>query len=316
MPGLGAHGIAFPSLPHWNFSHAVANNNHVGIDVNSLNSIESAPATYFSDQEGKNISLELMSGNPMHLWIDYDETEKLLNVTLAPTSNPKTKPASLVNKHINLSQIFLESMYVGFSAATGVVAIAVVLITIIGATFIWRRKKYEEIREDWESEYGPHRFIYKNLYKATKGFSDKELLGAGGFGKHGKAEAQELGAAPGILSGEKVNSSWSMIICPTEALTTFMLEVACGKRPVELQGLTEEVILVDWVFECWRKGAIFDASDPRLQGLGLLCSQSMPAARPSMRQVMQFLDGDADLPELPSDSACFGTCTGNEACQI
>jgi hypothetical protein len=65
--------------------------------------------------------------------------------------------------------------------------------------------------------------------------------------------------------------------------------------------------LVDCVFGCWRKGAILDACDPRLEGnyvkeemelvlkLGLLCSHSMPAARPSMRQVMQFLDGDADL---------------------
>ena len=42
-------------------------NNHVGIDVNSLKSLESATATYFSDQERKNISLELVSGNPMHL---------------------------------------------------------------------------------------------------------------------------------------------------------------------------------------------------------------------------------------------------------
>ena len=63
------------------------------------------------------------------------------------------------------------------------IAVVVVLIFVIGATFIWRRKKYEEIREDWESEYSPHRFIYKNLYKATKHFLDKELLGAGGFGK-------------------------------------------------------------------------------------------------------------------------------------
>jgi hypothetical protein len=65
-----------------------------------------------------------------------------------------------------------------------------------------------------------------------------------------------------------------------------MLEVACGRRPIEPQGLPEEVILVDWVFECWRKGAILDASDPRLEGnyvveemelvlkLGLLCSHS------------------------------------------
>ena len=109
------------------------------------------------------------------------------------------------------------------------------------------------------------------------------------------------------------------------AFGAFMLEVACGRRPVEQQGLTEEVILVDWVFECWRKGSILDASDPRLEGnyvveemklvlkLGLLCSQSMPAARPSMRQVKQFLDGNANLPELPNEGGCFGTFKGNEA---
>jgi hypothetical protein len=63
------------------------------------------------------------------------------------------------------------------------IPVAVVLILIIGAVFILRRKKYEEIREDWENEYGPQRFTYKNLYKATKGFLDRVLLGAGGFGK-------------------------------------------------------------------------------------------------------------------------------------
>ncbi|KAI8573932.1 hypothetical protein RHMOL_Rhmol01G0314400 [Rhododendron molle] len=46
-----------------------------------------------------------------------------------------------------------------------------------------RRKKYEEIREDWGREYGPHRFSYKDLFKATRGFIDEVLLGAGSFGK-------------------------------------------------------------------------------------------------------------------------------------
>jgi hypothetical protein len=35
------------------------------------------------------------------------------------------------------------------------IAVAVALITVIGAAYILRRKKYEEIREDWEEEYGP-----------------------------------------------------------------------------------------------------------------------------------------------------------------
>ncbi|KAM3739819.1 hypothetical protein ACB098_08G051000 [Castanea mollissima] len=517
----GGHGITFTISPSWNFTQAGRNQylglfnssndglpvnhilaieldtvlnpelgdidrNHVGIDVNSLNSTESAPAMYFSNKEGKNISLELTSGNPMHLWIDYDEAEKLLNVTLAPTRIPKPN-WPLMSKPIDLSRYLLESMYVGFSATTGtlassdhyilgwsfnksgqaqsldvlklpslprqrktkeiprlmimvfLIAVTLVLITITGVAYIIRRKRYEEIREDWEREYGPHRFIYKNLYKATNGFSDKELLGAGGFGQvyrgilpssnlqiavkrvshnskqgmkefvaeiisMGKLRHRNLVQLLGycrrrgelllvydymsngsldkfLYSNEKPNLSWfqrfriikgvasgllylheeweqvvlhrdvkasnvlldaelngrlgylAPEIIRTRRATTctdvfsfgaFMLEVACGRRPIGLQGQTEDIILVDWVFECWRRGAILDAGDPRLEGnyvveamelvlkLGLLCSHSVPAARPSMRQVMQFLDGNANLPELPDGSTFFGTFKGNE----
>uniref|UniRef100_A0A7N2KPA4 non-specific serine/threonine protein kinase n=1 Tax=Quercus lobata TaxID=97700 RepID=A0A7N2KPA4_QUELO len=544
-PSKAGHGIAFTISPSWKFTNVIASNslgllnaskndlstnhllaieldtkesqefqdidnNHVGIDVNSMKSIESATATYFSDQERKNISLELVSGNPMHLWIDYNETEKLLKVTLAPTSIPKPN-RPLLSTHINMSQILLESMFVGFSAATGtvtsdhyilgwsfnksgeaqsldvsklpqppqqrkskdkrgqiimilIIVVVIVLILVTGAIFILRRKKYAEMLEDWENEYGPHRFIYKNLYKATKGFSNKELLGEGGFGKvykgtlrssniqiavkkvsHDSKQGMKEFVAEIISMGrlrhrnlvqllgycrrkgelllvydympngsldkffygnEKPNLNWlqrfqilkgvasgllylheeweqvalhrdvkaSNVLLDAElngrlgdfglarlcdhganpqttnvagtvgylapeltrtgrattctdvfAFGAFMLEVACGRRPIEIQCLPAEMILVDYVLQCWRKGAILDASDPRLEGsyvkeemelvlkLGLFCSQSMPAARPSKRQVMQFLDGDADLPELPHDDACFGTSTNSEA---
>jgi hypothetical protein len=143
---LGGHGIAFTISPSTNFTHALANGylglfndsnnriltnhilaieldtvpdpefgdiieNHVGVDVNGMISNESAPAMYFSNEEGKNISLDLMSGNSMHLWIDYDDVEKLLNVTLAPTTIPKPDRA-LLSTPIDLSEILLESMYV------------------------------------------------------------------------------------------------------------------------------------------------------------------------------------------------------------
>ncbi|KAK1299837.1 L-type lectin-domain containing receptor kinase IV.1 [Acorus calamus] len=35
--------------------------------------------------------------------------------------------------------------------------------------------------------------------------------------------------------------------------------------------------------------------------LGLLCTHVIPSARPSMRQVMQFLDRDVELPDLSPD---------------
>ena len=71
------------------------------------------------------------------------------------------------------------------------------------------------------------------------------------------------------------------------AFRAFVLEVACGRKPIEPQRQPEEVILVDWFFE-WRKGAILDASDHRLERnyeveemnlvlkLGLLCSHQQP----------------------------------------
>ncbi|XP_012446717.1 L-type lectin-domain containing receptor kinase SIT1 [Gossypium raimondii] len=64
-----------------------------------------------------------------------------------------------------------------------IIAAAALLLIIIGAAYVYRMKKYEEVHEDWEKEYGPQRFSYKTLYKATKGFKDKQLLGSGGFGK-------------------------------------------------------------------------------------------------------------------------------------
>ncbi|CAK9156488.1 unnamed protein product [Ilex paraguariensis] len=105
-----------------------------------------------------------------------------------------------------------------------------------------------------------------------------------------------------------------------------MLEVACGQRPVKVQGLIDDMILVQWILEKWKEGAILETTDPRLGGdfvvqeielvlkLGLLCSHYNPVTRPSMRQVMQYLDGEVILPEVFMDIASVGMVAvfGNE----
>ncbi|MBA0750767.1 hypothetical protein Gogos_002156, partial [Gossypium gossypioides] len=64
------------------------------------------------------------------------------------------------------------------------ISVIVILAAVSGVVYFMRRKrKFAEVFEDWELEYGPHRFKFKDLYVATKGFKDKELLGSGGFGK-------------------------------------------------------------------------------------------------------------------------------------
>lgn len=61
------------------------------------------------------------------------------------------------------------------------VLLSFILLAAFGGVYLYRRKKYSEVREPWENDYGPHRFSYKSLYKATRGFEHR--LGKGGFGE-------------------------------------------------------------------------------------------------------------------------------------
>lgn len=63
-----------------------------------------------------------------------------------------------------------------------VASTTLVLALVIVIFLVTRRKiRYAELREDWEVEFGPHRFTYKDLFHATEGFKNKHLLGIGGY---------------------------------------------------------------------------------------------------------------------------------------
>ncbi|KAM7257691.1 hypothetical protein ACFE04_013432 [Oxalis oulophora] len=95
----------------------------------------------------------------------------------------------------------------------------------------------------------------------------------------------------------------------------FLLEVACGRRPIQIRGLPEEMIMIEWVIKCWRGSKLLDVVDPRLEGsyvveevklileLGLLCTHCIPDFRPSMRQVIQYLDGNITLSDIQPDNS-------------
>ncbi|KAJ6821753.1 L-type lectin-domain containing receptor kinase IV.1-like [Iris pallida] len=337
------------------------------------------------------------------------------------------------------------------------------VLLIIGAVVfkVRRRIKYAELLEDWELEYGPHRFSYKDLFHATNGFADHELLGIGGFGsvyrgvlptsdteiavkkvshdsrqgmKEFVAEIVSIGqlrhrnvvqllgycrrkgelllvysfmpngsldkflhdrtkpgldwacrfrVIKGVAAGlSYLHQEWDQVvihrdikasnvlldsemngrigdfglarlyhhgtnpsathvvgtmgyIAPEMARTgrattatdvfafgVFLLEVACGRRPLKAEADGQQFILGDWVLENWMKGSVLETSDPRLGDqewseyemelvlkLGLLCSHRAPSARPSMRQVVQFLDGNMPMPELSPDYFSFSTVT-------
>ncbi|XVE50091.1 hypothetical protein DITRI_Ditri01bG0133400 [Diplodiscus trichospermus] len=105
-----------------------------------------------------------------------DGNAKDLDLAKLP-SLPGTRKKKSRTKEITLA--------VGLSLA-GVI----VLAAICSAIYFLTRKKATsaEMLEDWEVAFGPHRFPYKDLVAATKGFDEKELLGHGGCGQVYKGE--------------------------------------------------------------------------------------------------------------------------------
>jgi hypothetical protein len=470
--------------------------NHVGIDVNGLNSIDADNAGYYDDATDAFRNMSLVSRKAMQVWVDFDGQTMQVNVTMAPLEVARPRKP-LLSTTVNLSSVIDgDTAYVGFSSASGILfcrhyvlgwsfnmdgaapalnisslpvlpvtfpkprsktleivlpIASAVLVFAVGAAvfaFLRRRRMYAEVKEEWEATFGPHRFSYKDLHHATNGFSDERLLGIGGFGRvyrgvlaskvevavkkvaHGSrqgmrefvAEVVSIGrlrhrnlvqllgycrrkgelllvydympngsldkylhdqskvalswgqrfrVIKGVASGLLyLHEDWEQVVVHRDikasnvlldkemngrlgdfglarlydhgtdphtthvvgtmgymapelghtgkaskasdvfAFGAFMLEVACGRKPVVQDARDNRLVLVDWVLERWRAGAVTDTVDPRLAGdfvgseaslvlrLGLLCSHPLPGARPGMRQVVQYLDGDVPLPEL------------------
>ncbi|OAY72650.1 L-type lectin-domain containing receptor kinase IV.1 [Ananas comosus] len=373
----------------------------------------------------------------------------------APPLNYSKLPAI---PRMNLKGHSSRALGLGLAVAS---LVFVLLVTFVAFAAARWRSKYSELREDWEVEFGPHRFSYRDLFRATNGFRERELLGAGGFGKvyrgtlptsraevavkrvshesrqgmrefvaeiasigrlrhrnivqllgycrrkgelllvydfipngsldkylhYGRAYkpalawSQRLRIVKGVAAGLLyLHEEWEQVVVHrdikasnvlldgemnarlgdfglarlydhgTDPQTThvvgttgyiapelartgrattatdvfafgvFILEVACGRRPVEQPTVSwqgEQFLLVDWVTENWRKGSILDTVDAGLEGeyvreeaemvlkLGLICLHPHAAARPSMRLVVQYLEGRIPLPEPSPASLCF-----------
>jgi len=103
------------------FEFGDINDNHVGIDIDSLVSNASAPAGYYTgDHDSDKQNLTLKSGQPILVWVDYDSAQSVVNVTISASSTKPTRP--LLSFPVDLSPILEDSMYVGFSASTGLLA--------------------------------------------------------------------------------------------------------------------------------------------------------------------------------------------------
>ncbi|XP_059447426.1 L-type lectin-domain containing receptor kinase IX.1-like [Corylus avellana] len=91
------------------------------------------------------------------------------------------------------------------------------------------------------------------------------------------------------------------------------LEIACGRKPIKINALEDQVVMVEWVRKLYGIGKVLEAADPRLGGdfdepqmerlmiVGLCCSHPNRNLRPTIREAIHVLNFEAPLPILPSN---------------
>uniref|UniRef100_A0A0E0KZX4 non-specific serine/threonine protein kinase n=2 Tax=Oryza punctata TaxID=4537 RepID=A0A0E0KZX4_ORYPU len=149
------------------------------------------------------------------------------------------------------------------------------------------------LHEEWE------RVIIRRDIKSSNVLLDEEMNGRlGDFGlarlhDHGvDAHTIHVAGTCGYIAPELARLGKATKGTDVFAFGVFMMEVACGKRPTEVNA------------------SIINSIDPSLEEdhvaeevelvlkLGLLCSHSSPKVRPTMRLVVQYLEREATLQDF------------------
>ncbi|KAJ0028244.1 hypothetical protein Pint_34923 [Pistacia integerrima] len=251
--GQGGYGLAFTIAPSTKLPGAEPEH-YLGLfnrsnDGNSTNHIlQWKPAAYY-DPTKEEITLE--SGSAIQAWIEYDAVTQLVNVTICPIIHGRKKSSHYilgwsfsmngVATPLNLSLLpeppavekrSSSSFKLHFKILIAVLSAVLVLFLGLLLCFkLYRRITQFEILEDWELDC-PHRFRYRDLHIATKGFKETELLGVGGFGAVYKGVLPSTGSQVAV---KKISPN------SIQGIREFAAEIEClgrlrHKHLVNLQG--------------------------------------------------------------------------------
>ncbi|RDX90388.1 putative L-type lectin-domain containing receptor kinase S.5, partial [Mucuna pruriens] len=130
---------------------------------------------------------------------------------------------------------------------------------------------------------------------------------------------KEIAGTPGYMAPETFLTGRATVETDVYAFGVLVLEVVCGRRPGNVYAQDDyKNSIVYWVWDLYGKGKVVVAVDARLKKeeikkeevegvivLGLACCHPNPHKRPSMRTVLQVLNGEAAPPEVPKERPAF-----------
>ncbi|KAG6626034.1 hypothetical protein I3843_15G016700 [Carya illinoinensis] len=91
------------------------------------------------------------------------------------------------------------------------------------------------------------------------------------------------------------------------------LVIICSRKNIDINAPEEEAILVNWVYDCFKANEVSklvpeevdQQSLERMIRIGLWCIEEDPATRPSIKKVVQMLEGTVEIPEPPCAQSSF-----------
>ncbi|CAL9037338.1 unnamed protein product [Musa banksii] len=168
------------------------------------------------------------------------------------------------------------------------------------------------LHEEWE-QCVVHRDVKPSNVMLDSAFNAK--LGDFGLARlvdHDRgSQTTVLAGTMGYLAPECVTTGKASKESDVYSFGILALEIACGRRPVQLMEQASKVRLVEWVWELYGRRRLLEAADEKLGGVydekqmeclmlvGLWCAHPDYDRRPSIKQVINVLNLEAPLPELP-----------------
>ncbi|KAL2342035.1 hypothetical protein Fmac_009975 [Flemingia macrophylla] len=168
------------------------------------------------------------------------------------------------------------------------------------------------LQEEWE-QCVLHRDIKSSNIMLDSSFNAK--LGDFGLARlvdHEKGSQTTLIAGTrGYIAPEYVTTGKSYKESDIYSFGVVLLEIACGRKAIDLNAKEGQVTIVEWVWEMYELGVLHKVADPKLCGkfddeqlerlvaTGLWCAHPNYRFRPSVMQVIQILKFESDLPVLP-----------------
>ncbi|XXG60144.1 hypothetical protein AAC387_Pa04g2116 [Persea americana] len=176
------------------------------------------------------------------------------------------------------------------------------------------------------SSQGPQKYLLKELKAATSNSNYDARLGDFGLARtiqHADSETchltTKIAGTPGYIAPECLLTGRASVKTDVYGFGVFAMEVTCGRRPGNNLRNPEEKgnSIMDWLWDLYGRERVLEAVDPQLHGvfdkeqmelvlkLGLACCHPNPIERPSMRLVLQVLNGEAPAPVLPIEKPTF-----------